>query len=744
MKRIFQKPIFWVSLCLLLLVGWLATSWAIVLPDNAKASYVGGAKCATCHTQEHETWLGSDHDRAMEHATADAVLGDFNDATFTYQGVTSRMFKKGETFFFHTEGPDGEFRDYEVKYTFGVFPLQQYMVEFPDGRVQVLRVSWDVPNKKWFYVTPPDVLNERILPGDPFHWTGNTQNWNHMCAECHSTNLKKNYDLKTNTYHTTFEEIDVSCEACHGPGSLHVQLAESNSPFWDRKRGYAITALNNPDQPEKQLNACAACHSRRSPIHPTHPGFRPHDRFLNDFAPALLTQPLYHADGQILDEVYVYGSFVQSKMHAEGVRCTDCHEPHSLKLKFEGNKLCAQCHEPGKYEALSHHHHPEGEGRQCINCHMRPKDYMVIDPRRDHSFRVPRPDLSVSLGTPNACQDCHEEPAKWSADWVVQWYGKKRADDPHYAAAFTAARKNEPGADKLLAKVLKNNRANIARATAVQELRNYDTELSRKTRLRALRDNDPLVRMAAVQAFPLGAFSPKKTLALLGPRLRDSRRIVRIAAARQLAELSPELLGVEYSNDFFKALKEYKEANSLAPDRAADHLNMAGLYVAQKKLDKAIIAMRKAIRAEPYLTNMRSQLSTLLARQYVQKRNAGKATQADAVRVTQETNTLMQEEIEVLKRNIKLLPKSAELQFSLGSTYQLIGKRAEAGKAFQKASELDSSIFLYRLRFTEYLLASGQWKAAAKSIDLLFKLRPNAPEVADLRAKLEAFRPPGS
>jgi len=390
-----------VSLSLLLAVAlWCAADWYDAMPIDAARSYVGRQTCIKCHADQQRLWHGSDHDRAMELASEESVLGDFDDVAFTRFGVTTRLFRRDGDYFANTEGPDGQFRDYQIKYTFGVRPLQQYMVEFPDGRLQVLRVSWDTRKNQWFYVTPDDVQDQRIEPGDPLHWTGLGQNWNTMCAECHSTNLQKNYDLATNSYHTTYSEIDVSCEACHGPASLHVELAESRSIFWDRHHGYGLHQLKSASAAH-QVETCAPCHSRRSPVHD---GYHAGENFFDYYDPSLLQLGLYHSDGQILDEVYVYGSFVQSKMYGKGVRCSDCHNPHSLELKFEGNRLCAQCHQPGKYDSPTHHHHTDRAATQCVNCHMPARTYMVVDDRRDHSLRIPRPDLSESLGTPNAWQ----------------------------------------------------------------------------------------------------------------------------------------------------------------------------------------------------------------------------------------------------------------------------------------------------------------------------------------------------
>ncbi|MEM6656252.1 MAG: multiheme c-type cytochrome, partial [Planctomycetota bacterium] len=277
----------------LLAGGVLWADWYRAAPPQAlaTATYVGRQSCVECHQQQHDEWVGSHHDWAMDTATDQTVLADFDNSSFTRNGVTTRFFRDGERFMVNAEGPDGEMTDFEVKYTFGVEPLQQYMVEFPDGRVQVLRVSWDTVRQEWFEVTPPDVPNERILPGDPLHWTGIGQNWNTTCAECHSTNLQKNYDLESDTYHTTFSEIDVSCEECHGPASLHVELATAKSFFWDRRHGLGLAKLRSAD-PTAQLEACAKCHSRRNAVHAD---FRPGTPLLDSFNPSLLHAGLYHA-----------------------------------------------------------------------------------------------------------------------------------------------------------------------------------------------------------------------------------------------------------------------------------------------------------------------------------------------------------------------------------------------------------------------------------------------------------------
>ncbi|MBM4005658.1 MAG: hypothetical protein FJ295_20605 [Planctomycetes bacterium] len=545
----------WRALALVaLLFAVVFYDWWSVLPVDARATFVGREACAACHQDQFHQFRNSDHDRAMDVATPETVLADFREQTLQHLGVETRVFRRGDQFLVNAEGPDGKHRDYRVKFVFGVRPLQQYMVEMdrpedlPDdaiARVQVLRWSWDTEQKRWFHLDPPDV-RERIMPGDDLHWTGNTQCWNSSCADCHSTGVLKNYDLERNSYRTTFSEIDVSCEACHGPASLHVQMAKSWSLFWDRKRGIGIARLSAASSVQ-QIQVCAPCHSRRDEIAP---GFQAGQPFADYYSPSLLADlqsvSLYHPDGQIRDEVYEYGSFLQSRMYAKDIRCVDCHDPHSARVKHQGNKLCTSCHAhpTGKYDGVSHHHHlPDSPGASCVECHMPATHFMEVDPRRDHSLRVPRPDLSVRYATPNACSACHwkldssslapgartderitgyaaaleqapaspavrEQLARLDQSMlaaVEQWYGSRqdRARDrkpprPHFSDRLTEALVEPDRREELLTDLARDRTVpGIVRATALFNLRDRASTESLKAALDALDSADPLLPAAA-------------------------------------------------------------------------------------------------------------------------------------------------------------------------------------------------------------------------------------------------------
>jgi len=699
------------GLGLFALASIIAADWWVALPPGREPHYVGRQSCADCHAAQHASWSGSDHDLAMDRATPENVLGDFNDCEFVYQGVESRFFRRDGGCYVHTEDADGTMRDFRIAYTFGVRPLQQYMVEFPDGRVQVLRIAWDTVHKKWFYVPPPDVTDERIEPGDPLHWTGVAQNWNHSCADCHSTNVHKNYDLATGTYHTTFSEIDVSCEACHGPGSLHVELAESHSLFWDRRYGYGLARLKEP-QNRTEIEACAKCHSRRNQIHAQyHPG----QDLLDNYEPALLESGLYHADGQILDEVYVYGSFLQSRMYREDVRCTDCHDPHTSRLKREGNRLCTECHTAGKYDTPAHHHHDvDSAGARCVECHMPKRTYMVVDPRRDHSLRVPRPDLSVSLGTPNACNDCHNKPhetPQWAADKVVAWYGEQRPDDPHYAPALAAGRQMDPAAADDLGKLVKRRATpDIVRATALSLLATYPGQPAARATEECLTHASPLVRAAAIRGF--AASQPGQVLQTLAPALNDPVRTVRITAATRLAAVRPQLLTRTQRESLQRAIAEYEDSQQLNADRAAAHLNLGNLYQDLGRHQDAQSAFRTAIRLEPYLAGPRSNLALLL------ERTGG---DREAVR------RLRSEELKLLARDVGHFPDNPWLQERYGLLLYLMDRPREAQSALEAAARLAPHAQRVRLELTLLYEKNEQWESALESARELLRLSPDDP-----------------
>ncbi len=597
------------------IVALLLTPAGAAGDTGSHPGYVGGQACAGCHAKESAAWQGSHHDLAMQLPTADAVLGDFNDAEFTAAGVTTRFYRDGAKFMIRTDGPSGKLESYAVSYTFGVQPLQQYLIELPGGRLQAFGIAWDsrpapAGGQRWFHLYPDNPPK----PGDRLHWTALDQNWNHMCADCHSTDVLKRFDPDSDTYATSYAQVDVGCEACHGPGAKHVQwagqperggdpqlairLRERDGVSWQTDPVTSQPRRGAPRSGALEIDTCARCHSRRGRLVDDYR----HGRPLGDYYRLALLDPgLYHPDGQILDEVFVHGSFLQSRMYAAGVTCSDCHEPHSLALRADGDGMCLSCHGAGGYALPAHHHHqPASGGARCVNCHMPARTYMVVDPRRDHSFRIPRPDLSETIGVPNACNGCHaDRDAAWASAQVAAWTngGKARSFQQHGKALYLAQQGLPQARGALLGVVRDRGQSAIARASAIAALSVWLDPTVAQELTGALEDSSPLVRRAAVET--LSSAPPQVRRELLPPRLRDPVRDVRQAAVVGLAGIPPSNLRSTDAEAYAQALEEYRATLRLDADRPEAQVNLGVLLTQLQEADSAEAAYRRALLIEP-------------------------------------------------------------------------------------------------------------------------------------------------
>ena len=551
-------------------------------------------------------------------ATVDAMhrLAEAGKVDLSF-GQLFRFFMQGGRPMVECENSRGERETFALKYTFGITPLQQYLVEFEDGRMQCLPVAWDVERERWFHLYP----KERILFDDPLFWTKPTQNWNYMCASCHTTDLHKNYDVESNTYQTRFAEMSVGCQSCHGPCGLHVErmsipgIAETG----DRETDMALPIFSQMTARE-ETESCAPCHAHRRVLREG--ALPPGESFFDYYVPSLIDGHLFYADGQILEEDYEYTSFLQCRMSVENVRCTTCHDPHSSRLMHEGNALCSQCHDATVYDSAKHHHHEDATqpGTKCVECHMPPTTYMVLTPRHDHHIKVPDPDLTIRLGIPNACNNCHNDMAAgetpaWALRWVRHWYGPQKEQAEHFAYAVSGGRRGDAEAlPKLLAVAANTDTKQvrpIVRASAISLLTRYQTDKTLPVRIAALTDVDPHVRLAAVSTFETE--SSGKRLAYLLPLLADETYAIRCEAARLLSVVPPEQFSKEIKAAFDVALQEYIASQNASLDHPASHLNLAVLWenlaqpkikTAQQATQEQINVVQNEIRKKWYMVDM--------------------------------------------------------------------------------------------------------------------------------------------
>ncbi|SCW89668.1 doubled CXXCH domain-containing protein [Rhizobium mongolense subsp. loessense] len=709
--------------------------------------FVDEKTCASCHGDQAAAFAKSHHAKAMALADDSTVRGNFNNVRFDHDGVVTNFSRRNGRFFVRTEGPDGKQGEFEVKYTFAYEPLQQYLIDLGGGRLQALDIAWDTDKQEWFWLgegTP-------AKPSSTYHWTGPFYRWNRTCIDCHSTDPQANFQPETNDYRSTYVATSIGCQSCHGGGAKHVEWAEA------RSKGASMSIGPDLGLSQVDANACFGCHSRRIKLSDGYAAGKP---FLDYFSPALLRPDLYFPDGQILDEVFEYGSFQQSKMARAGVTCLDCHRQHEATLKANGNALCTQCHtetaperfaknDPsGVFDTPAHTHHPAGSnGAQCANCHMPQRTYMKVDPRRDHSFVIPRPDLSTVYGTPNACTTCHEGKTNaWAAENMDKWYGTAWRVRPTIAHTFVAAARSDPASIGALRKLVSDREeAGIVRGSAIAQMSRIggaDVVTDIKA---AAGDSDPLVRLGAAEA--AGNLPHGLRLDAIGKLLGDETRAVRVAAATALGSTpSSDLLG-DQRKSFDAAvedLRAYVEANA---DVAEAQNNYGTFLFGQRRAGEAEKAFRQAIVLDPALAGPHINLAELY-RAMGQNEKSERAY-AEAIAISPDHADLryghalslvrekaMPEAIRELDEAIRLDPGNARYKTTLAIALDSIGRTQEAFDLLGRAvasGELDANLLGTAVH---HGLKLRRFPETLKYAEALARLRPDDPQISELVRQL--------
>jgi tetratricopeptide (TPR) repeat protein len=732
----------WAQLLAALLVALAAVSAhaqdSTVL-DPEVSPYIGANQCADCHQVEFRDWKSSDHFRAMAVADTGSIKGDFENVSVNFIGIESRFFKRDNLFFVTTTNREHKQETFQIKFTFGHYPLQQYLIETEIGHIQAFNIAWDSRageqgGQRWFHLRD----NEITDTDDPFFWQGHFQNWNSRCADCHSTNVRKNYDSDENAYESMWSEINVACEACHGPGRLHFdlvksgQLSDTNTGFeatlpdsgtWLLKDGADIAEALDLDVAKIQastLNTCGGCHSRRAALTATQHGKNYHDQFQL----ATLNDGLYHADGQIQDEVFVMGSFMQSKMYEKGVTCANCHNVHSGKLLVEGNGLCSQCHRADTFDTSGHHgHKTDSIGGQCANCHLPETTYMTVDPRRDHSFSIPRPDLSITFGIPNVCVNCHQGKTNEWAQQVLTKLEKLRGTPVTDAStariksrsAWVQANYRSQNFDPLATREIESliNQSqlnNMQLATLLNQLSPMPSRVSAQLAAKGLAHEDPLVRRAAVAA--LQNMPPEVIVSLLSENLQDSSLAVRSEIGLLLASIINQV-PFEYQVRANQLIAEYRETLEYGIDSPANLSNLASLNLYLGAPDSVEPLYLKALEIEPaYVPAMVN-----LADWY---RSQGTEAEAGAM----------------LARSVAVAPDSAMAQHAFGLHLIRLKQYDRALHYLRLATEQDNSQPRYHFVYAIALESQGQLD---KSIQFLSNAIEHWPGQYDLLLTLINF-----
>ncbi|WP_017447002.1 multiheme c-type cytochrome [Gayadomonas joobiniege] len=673
---------------LFVVLSLLLSSFSIAAENSSMQA------CISCHSDIHQGWQSSDHAKAMAVADESSVVADFDNAKLNYFSQTVEFFKQSGKYKARISEQGKPNKEYQLSYTFGHYPLQQFLVEGENGKKQVFPFTWDSRNKedggqKWYHLHG----HEWIAEQDRLHWQQPLQNWNGMCADCHSDELKRNYNAVTDSFETEYSNINVGCVSCHAMPKNHSEEVEQSNykkpaaakGNWVKNPHEKIAHWQGQPRDNTFMDNCFACHALRSPLTD---GFSADKPFLDQFMPEFLMPPLYHADGQIKEEVYVYGSFMQSKMHQAGVNCIDCHDPHSYKVKTETNGLCLQCHEAKTFDTKDHHHHlPASEGAQCVNCHMPETTYMGVDDRRDHSFVIPRPELSEKFGVPNACTQCHQQQDnQWAMAALKSWNGKQ-PDVSGALKSYMLQHSGELLGAKQHYQLINDEHLDIMkRATLVRMLawRNEPLALDKFSSL--LKSDEALIRLAAAQVANL--IAPEKRYQLLKPLLDDEFKAIRVATAQALLDVYADVKDAGLFKKAFDAYQTFADVNSW---RAEGRLNKGNGEMRMQALDDAVDSFRKTIQIEPYF-------------------DAGYINLADLYRARQQP----QKVAEVLKKGLANLPESASLNYSYGLYLVRQKSYQNALNFIEKANKAEPGNMQYL--YTRALLMDNlqQSKAALK------------------------------
>lgn len=622
------------------------------------ATYAGSTSCRECHAWEYDTWKKSHHglaerswDSALDRAAFDPAH------TFKHGSQTSEARLDAQKAEVVTLGFGGKREAYPVERVIGEDPLRQFLVKRDGGRLQTLEVAWDPNRKEWFNVYG----GEDRQPGEWGHWTGRGMNWNNMCATCHNTRPRKNYDAPTDSYHTAMAEVSVSCESCHGPMRDHVSWQKS----------YAGSGKLDPTlgklTKDQMFDTCGSCHSRRMELTGD---FKPGDKYHDQFILSIPDESnIFHPDGQIWDEDYEFTAFLGSRMHHAGVRCWDCHEPHSSKLVLpkENNLLCMRCHNGGYpnspiIDPVAHSFHKsDSTGNQCVNCHMPQTTYMQRHARRDHGFTIPDPLITKQHGIPNACNRCHtDKDTEWALAATEKWWGAKMNRRTRVRAqTLASAKEGVESAKNGLVGLLTSDETPFWKAVSANMLERWSQEpVVANTLLQMLNHTNSLVRANAAHSLGPWAGQGNRTVdGALRNLLNDEARSVRYIAAwamRRSLDLNS------------KAGKELVRTLDYNQDQPVGQLQKGVLHLTRNEVSQALPYFERAVSWDSRSADIRQEYATVLSM-------AGRSQDA-----------LVQ-----IQEACKLAPNNAEHRYRLGLAFAEVGDLSQAMKALEETVRLD-------------------------------------------------------
>ena len=728
--------VFVVPLTVALLVATSRLRSRAATPDHSDttvlAGYARSPSCKSCHEAEYANWEKSHHALAERDLDAAREKIAFDPAKKIHHGSQNSEARSADgKFQLVTAGLDGQAQTFSAARVIGVDPLRQFLIPTTGGRWQVSELAFDPLKLEWF-----DIFgDEDRKPGEWGHWTGRGMTWNSMCANCHNTRLRKSYDERDDSYRTAMAEMGAGCEACHGP------MAGHNAWQTKHPRQSGDPTVRRISRPE-MFAACGQCHARRGELtgdfHPGESFFDHHQLTIPD------ETDLFFPDGQVRDEDYEFTAFLGSRMHAAGVRCVDCHEPHTARLRAPGNLMCLACHvaptnSAPRIDPATHSHHQFGRpGDACVDCHMPATTYMQRHVRHDHGFPIPDPRLTKEPGIPNACNRCHtKQTPDWSLDAVVKWFGPSTNETMRTrATAIAKARAGDASSVPALVKMTVSETNFFWRAVAANLLKRWPAETNvTPVLLVAARDTNELVRAMAVRGLePLASSGHAAVLAALQARLADPVRAVRVEAAWALHHTLDT--NTPAGVDLLASLR-------YNADQPAGAMQFGVFHLDRGDLPTALICFQRAVSWDTNSAPLHHALAVALS-------TAGRG--AEALTALQSACRLAPREAEyryklalafnevgrlddaraALEETVKLDPQFARAWYNLGLAYSAQEKTDAALQALLRAESLDANSAQITYARATILARLGRREEARRAAQRALELQPSFREAAEL------------
>jgi Tfp pilus assembly protein PilF len=671
---------------------------------SAARQFAGSKSCYDCHTKFYEIWATSRHGLAMQpYSPAFARKELKPQADPVVIGKQSFRAEIGDKQGWVRETGGGKEALYPIVQVMGGKNVYYFLAQMPKGRLQVLPVAYDVHKKTWYDTTASGVRHfpDRRQRDEALPWTDRLFAFNTACFDCHVSQLATNYDLKTDTYHTTWREAGISCESCHGPGSQHAQAMEAGVKGHTSKD---IKIIRTLEFGHAQMNdMCATCHAKLVPLSTD---FIPGEKFYDHYDLITLEHHDFYPDGRDLGENYTFTSWSMSPcLKSDKLDCSQCHTP-SGRPRFEGkqaNQSCLPCHAQIVANSTAHSHHKaEGTGNSCIACHM-PMSRFAAMARTDHSMRSPTPAATIAYQSPNACNQCHtDHDAPWADQWVRKWYPRDYQAEPlRRAGLLDAARKNAwQRLPEMLADVQGRRGDEIYRNSLVRLLRNCSNPKKWPVLIAALKDQSPLIRASAAAALA-GYLSDESVQALLHAAA-DPVRLVRIRAAAALAPLPIGRIDNDNArNALVRATAEFKKAMAARPDDWASYSNLGSYYMECSDFEAAVAALETALKIEPRVVAPMVNLSMAYA-------NLKENDKAEAW----------------LRRGLKAEPENAAVNFNLGLLLAETERPDEAEQALRTAIKSDPQLAPAAYNLAVLLGTKRHWTEAAQWARKAHDLQP--------------------